>query len=166
MSTIPTITINMDADCRRCGKAGALRNGLCLPCISKAIGGRTLYRNQPTKNTMPKTKKNKVPKEPRLKPQDLPAMEGPGVARVTIKALEAAVEEWADAKEARERMAETEASALAQLTSEMSAQREKITTPDGKLIYVCEDGRKVTMAPGKMKVKLEEPVDNPTEMED
>lgn len=35
--TIPTITINLDKKCRRCGKPGATDGGLCLKCISKGI---------------------------------------------------------------------------------------------------------------------------------
>lgn len=31
------IKINLDRKCRRCGKAGALENWLCLECMSKAI---------------------------------------------------------------------------------------------------------------------------------
>jgi hypothetical protein len=34
----PTITIDTDKDCSRCGKLGACNNGLCLECISKRIG--------------------------------------------------------------------------------------------------------------------------------
>lgn len=34
---IPTITINMDVKCIRCGKKGATPSGVCLKCISKAI---------------------------------------------------------------------------------------------------------------------------------
>lgn len=31
------ININLDTKCKRCGKGGATQNGLCLPCISKAV---------------------------------------------------------------------------------------------------------------------------------
>lgn len=34
---IPTLHVNLDAKCQRCGKGGATQNGLCLPCITKAI---------------------------------------------------------------------------------------------------------------------------------
>lgn len=30
---IPTIHINMDAKCKRCGKGGATQGGYCLKCI-------------------------------------------------------------------------------------------------------------------------------------
>jgi len=33
-----TITINMDKKCIRCGKNGAPDNGICMKCLSKAIG--------------------------------------------------------------------------------------------------------------------------------
>lgn len=32
---VPTIEINMDKECSRCGKLGAAQNGLCLDCIAK-----------------------------------------------------------------------------------------------------------------------------------
>ena len=31
------IHVNLDAKCQRCGKGGATQNGLCMPCITKAI---------------------------------------------------------------------------------------------------------------------------------
>jgi len=31
------IEINMDAKCRRCGKPGAMKGGLCMKCFSKAL---------------------------------------------------------------------------------------------------------------------------------
>ncbi len=34
---IPTFTINLDAECKRCGKGGATQSGVCLPCITKAV---------------------------------------------------------------------------------------------------------------------------------
>ncbi len=37
MGTVPTITIDMDKKCAECGKGGAVGNGLCLSCTTKAI---------------------------------------------------------------------------------------------------------------------------------
>ena len=37
MSEMPTITINIDKRCKRCGKTGACDNGLCLDCVLKAL---------------------------------------------------------------------------------------------------------------------------------
>lgn len=37
MDNIPTITVNLDAKCRRCGKGGATQSGVCLACIAKAV---------------------------------------------------------------------------------------------------------------------------------
>ena len=37
MVETPTITIDMDKKCVRCGKGGAGKGGLCLACVSKAI---------------------------------------------------------------------------------------------------------------------------------
>jgi len=31
------ININMDNKCARCGKKGAMDNGICLKCLTKAI---------------------------------------------------------------------------------------------------------------------------------
>lgn len=31
------IHINLDSKCKRCGKGGATDNGVCLPCINKAL---------------------------------------------------------------------------------------------------------------------------------
>ena len=38
MAKTPTITIDTDKACSRCGKMEASNNGLCLNCISKRIG--------------------------------------------------------------------------------------------------------------------------------
>ena len=35
MKEIPTITIDMDKKCIKCGKDGALPSGYCLPCFTK-----------------------------------------------------------------------------------------------------------------------------------
>ena len=32
---MPTITIDMDKKCKKCGEDGALPNGYCLPCFTK-----------------------------------------------------------------------------------------------------------------------------------
>ena len=32
-----TIEINMDWKCKRCGKPGAMKNGICMKCFSKAM---------------------------------------------------------------------------------------------------------------------------------
>ena len=32
-----TIHVNLDAKCKRCGKGGAMQNGICMPCMTKAI---------------------------------------------------------------------------------------------------------------------------------
>jgi len=32
-----TININMDKKCIRCGKKGAMGNGICMKCLTKAI---------------------------------------------------------------------------------------------------------------------------------
>ena len=31
------ITVNLDVKCLRCGKKGAMQNGICMPCMTKAI---------------------------------------------------------------------------------------------------------------------------------
>lgn len=38
MKDIPTIKIDMDKKCSRCGEEGAAPNGLCLKCVAKDIG--------------------------------------------------------------------------------------------------------------------------------
>lgn len=43
MSTkTPTITIHDGVACGECGRSGATDSGICLPCITKAIGGKRL----------------------------------------------------------------------------------------------------------------------------
>lgn len=32
---MPTITIDMDKKCKKCGKGGALPNGYCMNCFTK-----------------------------------------------------------------------------------------------------------------------------------
>lgn len=34
---VPTITIDLDRKCRRCGKGRAANGGLCLKCVVKAL---------------------------------------------------------------------------------------------------------------------------------
>ena len=41
-SNIVNITINYDKKCIECGKKGALENGLCLNCTSKALEGKPM----------------------------------------------------------------------------------------------------------------------------
>lgn len=35
MNEIPTITIDMDKKCTKCGEEGALPSGICLACFTK-----------------------------------------------------------------------------------------------------------------------------------
>ena len=35
MKEVPTITIDMDEKCTKCGKEGALPSGICLACFTK-----------------------------------------------------------------------------------------------------------------------------------
>jgi hypothetical protein len=42
MSTVPTITINLEARCDECGNAGCADSGLCLKCTTKAIRRETM----------------------------------------------------------------------------------------------------------------------------
>ena len=37
MAKLPTIEINLDKKCKRCGEKGATKNGLCLECVTKAL---------------------------------------------------------------------------------------------------------------------------------
>lgn len=37
-----TITVNVDKKCAECGKGGAVDNGICLGCTSKAISGKPM----------------------------------------------------------------------------------------------------------------------------
>jgi len=37
MSKPLIISVDLDRKCKRCGKGGATQNGVCLPCINKAI---------------------------------------------------------------------------------------------------------------------------------
>ena len=34
---MPTIEINLDKKCKRCGEKGATKNGLCLKCVTLAL---------------------------------------------------------------------------------------------------------------------------------
>lgn len=34
---MPTITVNMDKKCKRCGKGGATDGGYCLKCVLKNL---------------------------------------------------------------------------------------------------------------------------------
>lgn len=46
-----TIHVNLDAKCERCGKGGAMQNGICMSCMAKAIKNgeldHILNRNKP-----------------------------------------------------------------------------------------------------------------------
>ena len=38
MDKIPTIHVDLDVKCKRCGKGGAMReSGICMACMTKAI---------------------------------------------------------------------------------------------------------------------------------
>ncbi len=39
---IPTIKVNMDNKCKRCGEGGTCQNGLCLKCIAKQMTDQNL----------------------------------------------------------------------------------------------------------------------------
>lgn len=39
---VATITIDMDKKCAECGKGGAVDNGLCMGCTTKAIAGEAM----------------------------------------------------------------------------------------------------------------------------
>ena len=45
MNETPTITIDMDRRCDKCGKKGAAQGGLCLNCVSKIIAEKTRKAN-------------------------------------------------------------------------------------------------------------------------
>lgn len=40
--TVTTITIDMDKKCAECGKPGAVDNGLCMNCTTRALEGQTM----------------------------------------------------------------------------------------------------------------------------
>jgi hypothetical protein len=42
VSNICHITIDMDKPCVECGKGGAQPSGLCLSCVSKALGSKPM----------------------------------------------------------------------------------------------------------------------------
>ena len=42
---IPTLEIDMDKECSRCGDMGAAPNGLCLTCVASVFVGRTIGYN-------------------------------------------------------------------------------------------------------------------------
>mgnify|MGYP001607319501 CR=1 FL=1 len=37
MKPMSTITIDYEKKCKRCGNLGAMKNGLCMKCMSKAM---------------------------------------------------------------------------------------------------------------------------------
>ena len=39
---VPTISVDMDAECAECGKPGRCGNGLCMSCTTKAISGKRM----------------------------------------------------------------------------------------------------------------------------
>ena len=43
--TTPTITVDMDKRCNRCGKWGASESGLCLGCVNEVIRKRRKGRD-------------------------------------------------------------------------------------------------------------------------
>ena len=46
------IHVDLDAKCKRCGKGGAMQNGICMGCMAKAVGrgefDHILKRHKPT----------------------------------------------------------------------------------------------------------------------
>ena len=47
---MPTITINMDKKCTKCGKEGALPSGICLSCFTKHELPRIVKRMKRERN--------------------------------------------------------------------------------------------------------------------
>ena len=46
MADIPTIVLDYNKKCAECGKGYAAQNGLCLPCVSKAMKGKKMRSAQ------------------------------------------------------------------------------------------------------------------------
>lgn len=42
---MPTITVDMNARCAECRKAGRCDNGLCMPCTTKAMDQTVRFRS-------------------------------------------------------------------------------------------------------------------------
>lgn len=43
---MPTITVDMDKKCSKCGEEGALVSGICMSCASESVKQRLQRRNQ------------------------------------------------------------------------------------------------------------------------
>lgn len=117
-----------------------------LRCISEGSirksFRRNIKQNQNTKNIMAK------------KQNDLPAMEGPGVAQPKIQVIEDAAEEFSKLQEKRKRIKEQEDEALDRLVAAMHIHEEKLgRNGEGYLIYKYDD-MLVTLKPGNEKAKV------------
>ena len=64
MVDIPTITVDLNKKCAECGNGGAVGNGLCMSCNTKAIKGKPMKTNlgravqQRWKQQIPRTPAN------------------------------------------------------------------------------------------------------------
>lgn len=93
------------------------------------------------------------------KQDDLPAMEGPGVAPVKIKSIDRLADEYIEARDKRMLMTPLEVAAKTKLIDALRANVEKIgTDPEGVIIYRY-DTIVITLEPGKAKLKVKDESD-------
>ncbi len=53
------ISLDLDAKCKRCGKGGAMPNGLCMPCVTKDIQAKIFRRENLTMSSRKQDRKRK-----------------------------------------------------------------------------------------------------------
>jgi hypothetical protein len=95
----------------------------------------------------------------RKKQEELPAMEGPGIAPVKIRAIDKLADEYIEARDQRMQMTPLEVAAKTKLIDALRANVDKIgTDPEGTIIYRY-DTIVITLEPGKAKLKVKDESD-------
>lgn len=96
------------------------------------------------------TKKKKPTKRPkRNKQPDLPAMNGPGVSRPKVPAIEKAAEAYVGVRDQRMELTEREVLLKKELRDLM--------IKHGLKLYPLDDGKQVVIEPGEDEVKVKKP---------
>lgn len=95
---------------------------------------------------------------------DLPAIEGPGVAPPRIRAIDKLADEYIEIRDQRVQMTPQEVAAKQNLIGALHKHAAKLgTQPDGSIVYRYGTIQ-ITLLPGKEKLKVQD-VDETTDVE-
>jgi hypothetical protein len=87
------------------------------------------------------------------KQDDLPAMEGPGIAPVKIPKVDKLARQYVEWRDQRISALEAEVEAKRKLIEALHFHADQITLPDGTIAYHYDDSL-ITLEPGKEKLQV------------